>query len=211
MAKRKTVAKKSTKKKRNVARGIPTRKPKSKSKPKKKPRPKLKQRSKPKPLILTVDLVPEAQWYKNLRTQVRPSVWDKLRKAVYAQAGFKCQICGAEAKGKLNCHEVWEYPDIWELDELNHKENPVQRLVGFQAVCSMCHHVNHIGMASILASRGRLDLEEVVKHFMKVNSVSRKVFEKHYSEAVDIWHYRTQFEWVQDYGQWAALLPEKPA
>jgi hypothetical protein len=84
-------------------------------------------------------------------------------------------------------------------------------LVGFHAVCSGCHHVTHFGMSSILASRGHLDLEEVVKHFMKVNDVSREAFEEHLSEAIDIWQYRSQFKWVLDYGQWAALLPEKAA
>ncbi len=198
MAKRKAVGKKNSKKKRNVVRGVAVRK-----KPKSKPKPKLKLKSKPRPkpksLKLTVDLVPQTQWYKNLRNQVPRSVWDKLRKGVYAQAGFKCQICGAE--GKLNCHEIWEYEE----------ENLVQHLKGFHAVCSMCHHVTHFGMSSILASQGHLDIEEVVGHFMKVNDVSREAFEEHLLDAADIWSCRSQFEWVLDYGQWAALLPEKPA
>lgn len=129
MAKRKTVAKKSAKKKRNVVRGVAMRKPKSKSKSRPKPkqsqkpksRPKSKQRPELKPLKLTVDLVPHTQWYKNLRLQVPRSVWDKLRKEVYAQAGFKCQICGTE--DKLNCHEIWEYEE----------KNRVQHLKGFHA------------------------------------------------------------------------------
>jgi hypothetical protein len=201
VAKRKAVAKKSPRKKRKVVRGVAVRKPKSKPKLKQKPKskPKTKQRSEPKPLKLAVDLVPQKQWYKNLRKQVPHSVWDKLRKEVYAQSDFKCQICGAE--GKLNCHEIWEYEE----------KNLVQRLTGFHAVCSMCHHVTHFGMSSILASQGHLDIEEVIRHFMKVNGVSREAFEEHLSEATDIWQYRSQFEWVLDYGQWAALLPEKPA
>jgi len=201
MAKHKAVARKIIKKKRNVVRGVAPRKPKPKSKLNEKstPRPKPKQRLKPKPLKLTVDLVPQTQWSKNLRGQVRSSVWDKLRKEAYAQAGFKCQICNAE--GRLNCHEIWEYDE----------KNLVQHLIGFHAVCSMCHHVTHYGMSSILASRGQLDIEDVVKHFMKVNDVSREAFEEHLLEATDIWRHRSQFEWVLDYGQWAALLPEKPA
>ena len=207
MAKRKAVAGKKVKKKQNVHRAVARRKSKPRSKPRKK--------SEPKPLVkqidwatwvkqgpalkLAVDLVPKTQWCKNLRKQVPRPVWDKLRKEVYAQAGFKCQICGAG--GKLNCHEIWEYDDT----------NMVQRLKGFHAVCSMCHHVTHYGMASILASQGHLDLEEVVRHFMKVNGVSRKVFEKHFEKATTIWSFRSEFEWVLDYGQWATLLPEKPA
>jgi hypothetical protein len=185
MAKRKVATKKIFKNKRNVVRRVALGKPKPKvkSKPKEKltPRPKQKQRLKPKSLKLTIDLVPQTQWNKNLRGQVRGSVWDKLRKETYAQAGFKCQICNAE--GRLNCHEMWEYDE----------KNLVQHLVGFHAVCSMCHHVTHYGMSTILANRGHLDIDDVVKHFMRVNDVSREAFIEHLSEATEIWRRRSRF------------------
>lgn len=201
MAKRKAVAKKSRKKKRKVVRGVAVRKPKFKPKLKQKPKskPKTKQRPEPKPLKLTVDLVPQTQWYKNLRKQVPRSVWDILRKKLYAQSGYKCQICGAG--GELHCHEVWEYDD----------ECLVQRLTGFQGVCSSCHHVIHYGMSLVLAVQGRLDIEEVIRHFMEVNGVPREAFEEHLSEARRIWRLRCQFAWDIDYGPWVVLLPEKPA
>jgi hypothetical protein len=122
-------------------------------------------------LRLAIDLIPRTAWYKNFRLQMRRSQWDKLRKKVYADQGNACCICGAT--GRLNCHEVWSY------DEQRH----VQKLMGFHAVCGMCHHVTHFGLAQILAGQGQLDLEAVIEHFLKVNGVSRKDFEAHKTEA----------------------------
>lgn len=100
---KKVVNKKDSDTKRKISRTVSTQKPKVHSGLKS------KQRPKPRWLKLPVELVPESQWYKNLRKQVRPGVWGKLRKEIYAQAGYKCQVCGAE--GKLHCHEKWEFDE----------------------------------------------------------------------------------------------------
>lgn len=119
------------------------------------------------PLKLTTELVPENVWFGNLRKLVPKKEWDRIRKAAYAAQGNKCAICGAE--GRLNCHEAWEYDDAKRL----------QRLTGFVALCTMCHHVKHLGMANILARQGHLDYEAVVQHFMDVNGCDRKTFENY--------------------------------
>jgi hypothetical protein len=150
-------------------------------------------------LKLKIDLVPETCWYKNLRTQMRRSQWDKLRKTVYADQGNACCICGAA--GKLNCHETWHYDE----------ELFVQKLTGFHAVCSMCHHVTHFGLAQILAAQGHLDLEAVIEHFMRVNGVSREVFESHKTEAFRVWGERSKRQWQTNLGEWASLVEEKKA
>lgn len=152
-----------------------------------------------KSLKLTVDLVPKTSWRRNLRDQVSRSVWDRLRKQVFAEANFKCQICGAE--GRLNCDELWEF------DEKNH----VQRLKGFRAVCSMCHHVKHFGKSSILAEEGKLNLEKMIKHFMSVNKVPRMVFKEHLAAAMNIWEQLSQYEWTIDYGEWRTLIQNPSA
>lgn len=152
-----------------------------------------------KPLKLTIDLVPQTCWYKNLRTQMPRSQWDRLRKAVYLEQDNQCRIC--QATGRLNCHERWEYDE----------KRLVQTLVGFQAVCTMCHHVTHFGKAQLLADEGRLDLDAVIEHFMKVNGVTREAFESHKREAFRVWRERSQHQWQTDLGQWAYLLPRSRA
>lgn len=149
---------------------------------------------KSKELKLSIDLVPKTSWYKNLRKQMKQSQWNKLRKKVYAEQGNVCAICGEG--GRLNCHEVWSY------DEAKH----IQKLIGFSAVCNMCHHVTHVGMAQTLASKGHLNLNAVVEHFMKVNGTNQKVFEKHKTEAFRIWRERSQHEWKTDLSEWASLV-----
>ena len=129
---------------------------------------------------------------------MRRSQWDKLRKQVYAKAGNTCEICGA--KGKLNCHEFWKYDD----------REYIQKLKGFRALCNMCHFIAHFGFAEVLASREELDLEAVIKHFMKVNRVNRKVFENHSKESFAIWRQRSlQKKWRTDLGKWSSLVSIK--
>ncbi len=149
---------------------------------------------KSKELKLSIELVPKTSWYKNLRKKMKQSQWNKLRKKVYTEQGNVCAICGAG--GRLNCHEVWSY------DEAKH----IQKLMGFSAVCNMCHNVEHFGRAQILASQGHLDLNAVVEHFMKVNGTNQTVFEKHKTEAFRIWRERSQHEWKTDLGEWASLV-----
>jgi hypothetical protein len=145
-------------------------------------------------LKLKIDLIPETCWYKSLRKSIRHCEWDKLRKKVYADQAGKCQICGAE--GRLNCHEVWLY-DQAEL---------VQKLVRFRALCNMCNFVTHFGKAAVLAAEDKLDIEAVIAHFMRVNRVSREVFEAHKTQAFRRWAERSNQKWRTDLGEWALLV-----
>lgn len=147
-----------------------------------------------KELKLTTELVPLTSWFDNLRKVLPRPVWDKLRKRTYAEYGHRCGICGAE--GRLNCHEIWEYDD----------QNHVQRLAGFISLCDLCHHVKHIGLAGILAERGELDYEIVVKHFMKVNDCDRKTFDQYMKKVFIQWDERSQYEWNVDLGDYKDLV-----
>lgn len=151
-----------------------------------------------KDLKLTIELVPQTSWYSNLRKVLPQSEWDKIRKKAYADCGYKCGICGAT--GKLNCHEIWEYDE----------QHRSQKLVGFIALCDLCHHVKHIGLAGILAQQGKLDYELVVKHFMAVNGCDRETFEEHKHEAFHQWQERSQHEWDIDLGQYGKLVKPRP-
>jgi hypothetical protein len=130
---------------------------------------------------------------------MKQAEWDKLRKKVYADQGNSCCVCGAA--GKLQCHEVWSYDD----------DGHIQTLMGFQAVCSMCHFVTHFGLAEVLALQGQIDLEAVIQHFLNVNSVGRGEFEAHKKEAFDLWQERSKHEWRTELGKWKSLVEDKPA
>lgn len=139
---------------------------------------------------LEIELVPATTWEVNLRKVLSQSKWNRVRKKAYADYGYKCGICGA--KERLNCHEIWEYDDI----------NHIQILRGFIALCDMCHHVKHIGRASILAKEGKLNHLKVVEHFIKVNNCDFSTFEKHREEAFNKWAERSQSEWIVDIGDY---------
>src|SRR5262245_40939349 len=111
---------------------------------------------------------------------MKRSEWDKLRRRVYAEQHDICAICGAS--GRLNCHEIWRY------DDARH----VQTLLGFQAVCALCHHVTHFGKAQLLAAQGRIDLNAVIEHFLAVNQVAREIFESHKNATFAVWRERSR-------------------
>lgn len=152
-----------------------------------------------KDLKLTIELVPQTSWYNNLRKVVTPQTWDAIRRQAYRDAGYRCGICGA--RGQMNCHERWAYDD----------DAHVQTLLGFIALCSLCHHVKHIGLAAILAAEGELDYEEVIAHFMRVNECDRATFEAHRQHAVRVWQERSQAAWTVDLGDYAAVVTALPA
>ena len=147
-----------------------------------------------KGLKLTIELVPSTSWFNNLRKLIPGALWDKLRKQTYAQYGYRCGIFSAE--GRLDCHEICEYDD----------KKHIQKLTGFIALCDLCHHVKHFGLANILASEGKLNLEEVVENFMKVNKCVRSAFERHVGEAFAKWRERSQYDWKVDLGEFGGLV-----
>ncbi len=134
-------------------------------------------------LRLTAELVPSSTWYRNLRGVVSQETWDRIRRRTYRAYGYKCGIC--RARGRLNCHEIWEYDD----------ETRVQRLRGFIALCDLCHHVKHLVHAAGLASEGKLDHERVVEHFIRVNGCDRRTFEEHREWAMEVYYRRPAQQW----------------
>ncbi len=134
-------------------------------------------------LKLTIELVPQSSWGKNVWGKGNPQIWDVIRKQTYKKYNDKCAICGAE--GKLNCHEIWEYDD----------ERHIQSLHGYVALCPLCHHVKHFRLANVLARKGKLDIEQVIKHFMNVNNCSREFFEDYQKHVYKVWKERSIHKW----------------
>lgn len=135
-------------------------------------------------LKLTIELVPETSWYNNVRAIVTKSQWDKLRAAVYSQAYDLCEICGGQGpKHPVECHEVWLYDD----------KRCIQTLERMIALCPACHQVKHFGLAEV---QGKGD--QALKHFMKVNNLSKTKAEELIKAAFIKWADRSKKPWVVD-------------
>lgn len=133
---------------------------------------------------LTVELVPQSQWGFNLRSELRPRDWDKVRKATYAAAGYKCELCGGVGrKHPVECHEIWSYNDA----------NHVQSLMGLIALCPSCHEVKHFGLAVKNGNEARAR-----KHLGKVNGWTPAQVEAHLQQSFQTWRDRSKSEWGLD-------------
>ena len=130
---------------------------------------------------LTVELVPSTVWGSNVRSRVRPSVWDRLRRAAYASAGHRCECC--QATGRLEAHEVWAY------DDASH----VQRLVRLLALCPRCHQVKHYGR-TMNTRRGA----DALAQLCQVNGWTKAQALAHVGEAFAVWRRRSAAPWTVD-------------
>jgi len=143
-------------------------------------------------LLLTVEMVPEPLWERNLRKILSRSEWDRLRKMAYRRADYRCEVCGASGVDQgfnwpVECHEVWHY------DDATH----VQRLDRLIALCPLCHQVKHIGRVS--ATEGPSGVARCLNHLKKVNGWSDEEVTSHVEEVTSSWRYRSGWsDWKQD-------------
>lgn len=146
-----------------------------------------------RPPRLTIELVPATAWYTNVRSNVSKEEWDRLRKLVYAEAGYLCEICnGQGTKWPVECHEMWEYDD----------DAHTQTLIKLVALCPRCHEVKHIGRANIKGTFYR-----ALQHLAEVNEWSLEEAEEYVAIQFLIWQERSKYEWqldilaLNDYGE----------
>ena len=140
---------------------------------------------------LEIELVPQSSFYKNVRSMVDKEVWDRIRRKVYQEAGYKCQICnGIGEKHPVECHEIWEYEVI-----KKHQEG-IQRLLGFQALCPKCHQVKHYGLSQMRGLE-----EECIKHLAKINQMSIEDVNDYVEACWEIWRARNEIQWKVDLGK----------
>ena len=143
---------------------------------------------------LNFELVPDSCWYSNLRSLLKPSAWDIIRKKVYAKSGGFCEICGAKPK-RLEAHEQWEYDE----------KNKIQRLKRIVALCPMCHATVHIGLSTL---RGKEEL--CAAHFMNVNECTYAEYRKALGKANEDHQRRNKIdEWQLDLKWLETLLDKK--
>ncbi|RHZ35973.1 HNH endonuclease [endosymbiont GvMRE of Glomus versiforme] len=129
---------------------------------------------------LPLNLIPITSWWKNARSQIKPSQWNKIRKQVYQQANYACEICGVK-KVRLDCNEVWKY------------QSNKQILAKLEAVCRLCHLAQHLGYAGVI---GRF--QEAKEHLKKVNGWNEKQTLIYIQEKFREWEVRNKVKWVLD-------------
>jgi hypothetical protein len=105
------------------------------------------------PVKLHIQLIPKICWGNNVRTSVKKSDWDKIRKDVYERESYECRICREDGKS-LHAHEVWEWDE----------ENLVQKLEDIIGICEACHNTIHYGRAQMIGKH-----KNAKEHFIKVN------------------------------------------
>lgn len=84
---------------------------------------------------------------------------------------------------------------------------PYQVLVGLVLLCPHCHSIKNLEKIRRLAETGKLDIEPVLQHYMRVNGVSREKALRQWNYARGM--YRNQWMWpsvwngaVIDWTQW---------
>ena len=133
---------------------------------------------------LTIELVPQTCWFSNVRSEVSPADWDRLRKMTAHAAGNQCQVCGGLGpKWPVECHEIWEY------DDNQHR----QTLAGLTALCPACHEVKHMGFAN---TRGRGTI--AARNLAKVNGWTAQEADRYIADQFAVWERRSRFQWTLD-------------
>jgi hypothetical protein len=153
---------------------------------------------------LTIELVPSSCFYSNVRSVLPTKIWDKLRKASYANAKFKCEICKGSGldqgyKHALECHEIWDY-----------QSNNTQTLKGLISLCPKCHQAKHIGR-TIAIGKGK----EIFKHIEVVNKWDAKTVEAYVGACFQEHKERSKVKWelnirilVEKYGVEKTIIDE---
>lgn len=147
---------------------------------------------------LTIELVPRTIWGSNLRKRISRTEWNNIRKQSYKDSNYKCCICKKDCKEEeqLQCHELWDYND----------KNHIQTLKGFIALCSNCHFIKHIGLATKFSIEGKLNMSKLEKHFCKVNKVDMSFFKDYLKKIDEQYELRSEHEWVTNLGKWNELI-----
>lgn len=133
---------------------------------------------------LTIELVPSTSWGVNLRSALKRSDWDRLRRQCYQEAGHHCEVCrGRGRRHPVECHEVWSYDEVACIQKL-------ERLI---ALCPACHEVKHFGLAT-RRGRGRIALD----HLARVNKWSFQRSHEYVVAAFRVWEQRSVYPWTLD-------------
>lgn len=152
-----------------------------------------KMKNKPK---LEVEMVPSSTWGINLRSALKRSDWDLIRRDCYKAAGYVCEICGGTGPTHpVECHERWKYDD----------KKHIQKLVGVISLCPLCHKAKHLGRTQCLEES---IFDDVIRHIRKVNKWSKADLDTYLIDISQEYELRDGYTWVVDMNWAAAKLDE---
>lgn len=148
--------------------------------------------------LLSVELIPKPLFGENLRNRLTGGQWEKCKKFAKEASDGVCGVCGGVgAKGRVDCHERWEWIEDAELH--------VQKLVGLIALCPRCHGAKHYGRTQMMGYA-----DDARDQLMKVNGWSLEELNDHLMAARDQWLERNTHEWTLDLDWLPATLGITP-
>jgi len=141
-------------------------------------------------LRLSIEPIPASSQLSSLAKLLPRARWNRIRRAVYNRAGYRCQVCGKE--DRLHCHEVWQY----------NQQTGYQWLRGFQALCEDCHDTKHILFARDSRRRAKL-----LQHFVTVNRLASQQAEDYLKATHRLQQMLNQRDWIVNFGDYNWRMP----
>lgn len=133
---------------------------------------------------LFVDMIPQSAWFSNLRSEITPDEWQRVKAKTFKAALHRCEVClGIGQQWPVECHERFNYDDA----------TGIQTLLGTIALCPACHEVTHFGLARIKNRDGI-----ATEHMMKITSCSAQDVANHVNAAMQTWKRRSKLQWILD-------------
>jgi len=114
-------------------------------------------------LKLEIEPVPGASWGLSLANLLPSDEWQELRLKCLKRAAYTCEVCG-EGSNKLQVHEKWVF----------NLHTKIQSLKDLKCVCEKCHSIHHMGRSRAVYPKKYI--EELIKHWCKVNKKTVKDF-----------------------------------
>lgn len=141
------------------------------------------------PRKISFDLVPATCWHSNLRSVLKKEEWDRLKKFVYKDCSYRCDICFGkfgkiqDKKHSVEAHELWSYDDV----------NKIQKLDRIMCLCPDCHLSHHIGFANTINKK-----RECYAHIKSVYSLNDYELRETVSKAFKTFEDRSNYDWIAD-------------
>jgi hypothetical protein len=146
---------------------------------------------------LAIEMVPRSCFFSNLRSNLRPKDWKKLRLMSIEKAGGRCEICGSTNHGRsLECHEIWQYDT----------DTYTQRLTGLVALCRDCHRAKHLALAREMGWE-----TDARRHLMRINGWTPRKVHSYIEAAFALFEERSQYSWSLDIAWLEGLDVEIPS